>query len=55
MTNVYICLPKNPVMFKTHTLKKSHTSVIHMHFFNNKGYNHHPHNTLSAHCLEYLI
>lgn len=22
MTNVYICLPKNPVIFKTHTLKK---------------------------------
>lgn len=35
--------------------KKNHTSVIHMHFLNNKGYNHHPHNTLSAHCLEYLI
>lgn len=35
--------------------KKNHTSFTHMHFFNNKGYNHHPHNTSSAHFLEYLI
>lgn len=37
MTNVYICLPKNPVISKTHRKKKNHTSVTHMHFFSNNA------------------
>lgn len=30
MTNVYICLPKNPVIFKTHTLKKKITLQLYI-------------------------